>query len=297
MECQVGGTPPPKIQWYRDNKIVEEDEEMKVELTDDLCALVIPNVNSDHQGLYRCVATNDYGSTTTTAELLVNELDSPPVFQQELQDVTISVGNDVQLDVGIKGKPEVTVEWFKNDVLVEDEGRYIIVDKDNESGLYTLAVEEVTRDDSGQYKCVARNDLGEATSVCKVVVKENLEIAPVFIEEAQDGSVTVLDGGNVRLEARIGGAPAPVVEWFKNEEPLALGEHFVKMADGDRHYLDIVHVSPDDSGTYKCVGTNNLGTIMRIYSLDIEGMGKYDISIASMSQSLDAEACYRKPTV
>lgn len=270
LECQVGGTPPPKIEWYKGNDIVEEGDEIKVQLADDLCALVIPNVNNVHQGVYRCVATNDYGSTTTTADLLVTAPDSPPVFKKELQDVAVSIGNDIRLEVGIRGKPEPTVEWFKNDELIEDQGRNVIVDKDDESEQYMLAVEDVTRGDSGSYKCVAKNALGEATCVCQVVVGEE-EMAPVFIEEAQDGSVTVLDGGNVRLEARIGGAPAPRVEWFKDEEPVVAGEHFVKMADGDRHCLDIVHVSPQDSGTYKCVGTNNLGTITRIYSLDIEG--------------------------
>ena len=270
LECQVGGTPPPKIEWYKGNEIVEEDDKLKIRLADDLCALVIPNVNSEHQGVYRCVATNDYGSTTTTADLLVTKPDSPPVFKEELQDVAASIGNDLRLKVGIRGKPEATVEWFKNDERIEDQGRYVIVDKDDESELYVLAVEDVTPDDSGSYKCVAKNALGEATCVCRVVVGEE-GTAPVFIEEAQDGSVTVLDGGNVRLEARIGGAPAPLVEWFKDEESIVAGEHFVKMVNGDRHCLDIVHVSPKDSGTYKCVGTNNLGTITRIYSLDIEG--------------------------
>lgn len=107
-------------------------------------------------------------------------------------------------------------------------------------------------------------------SECKVNVTEP-EMAPTFTEEAQDGSVTVLDGGNVRLEARIGGVPSPVVEWFKEDTPVDIGEHFVNIVDGDRHCLDIVHVSPSDSGTYKCVGTNHLGTVTRVYSLDIEG--------------------------
>lgn len=141
-----------------------------------------------------------------------------------------------------------------------------------------LTVKDVTPEDSGTYKCVATNPLGEAVSECTVNITEP-EMAPTFTEEAQDGSVTVLDGGNVRLEARIGGVPSPVVEWFKEDTPVDIGEHFVNIVDGDRHCLDIVHVSPSDSGTYKCVGTNHLGTVTRVYSLDIEGEGLLGLTV------------------
>ena len=270
LECQVGGSPPPTVQWYRGSELLLENDDLKVELTDDICVLVVRKVNADDQGVYRCVATNEYGSTTTTAELLVYKPDYPPVFKRELQDISIFQGKDLRLEVEVEGKPEVTVEWYVNDELIEDQGRHVIVDKDDESELHVLAVEDIARGDSGTYKCVAKNALGEAVSACQVAVGEK-EMAPVFMEGAKDGSVTVLDGGNVRLEARIGGVPAPVVEWFKDEKPVPSGDHFVKMVEGDRHCLDIVHVSPQDSGTYKCVGKNNLGTITRIYSLDIEG--------------------------
>lgn len=183
LECQLGGgSPANKIEWFKDDKLLKEKDGLKFELTDDVCALLIPKASPHDCGVYQCVATNDSGSSTTTAELSIPE----PVSES---------------------KADVT----------------------------------------------------------------ETEMPPVFTEEAQDGSVTVLDGGNVRLEARIGGVPTPVVEWFKDETPVDIGEHFVKIVDGDRHCLDIVHVSPGDSGTYKCVGTNHLGTVTRVYSLDIEG--------------------------
>ena len=170
--------------------------------------MLIPNVTPDDSGVYQCVATNDSGSITTTAELSVGEPDSKlePELQPSIESQVESMPSSFQETI-----PEPNVDATES------------------------------------------------------------EMAPVFTEEAQDGSVTVLDGGNVRLEARIGGVPTPVVEWFKDETPVDISEHFVKIVDGDRHCLDIVHVSPSDSGTYTCVGTNHLGTVTRVYSLDIEG--------------------------
>lgn len=198
IECQLSGSPANKIEWFKDNKLLKEEDGVKFELTDDTCALVIPNVAPSDSGGYRCVATNDSGSSTTTAELAVEAPES--ILKPEVDSIT-----------------------------------------------FGAVVPENT------------DDITEP------------EMAPLFTEEAQEGAVTVLDGGNVRLEAKIGGIPTPVVEWFKDETPVDVGEHFVKIVDGDRYCLDIVHVSPSDSGTYKCVGANHLGTVTRVYSLDIEG--------------------------
>ena len=197
LKCQLGGSPAAsKVEWFKNNEPLKESDSIKFELTDDVCVLNIQDVGPSDSGVYRCVATNDSGSSATTAELSVQE----PDLQPTLDEAPITRK---------EAEPEVN------------------------------AAEE--------------------------------EKAPVFTEEVQDGSVTVLDGGNVRLEARIGGVPPPEVEWFKNDTPVQPGEHFVEIVDGDRHCLDIVHVSPSDSGTYKCVGTNHLGTVTRVYSLDIEG--------------------------
>lgn len=195
LECQLGGSPASKVEWFKNNKPLMESNGVKFRLKDDVCALHIASVTSDDGGVYQCVATNDSGAATTTAELSVVKPDS-------------------NLEIGLES-------------------------------------------------IVAKNKIG--------ILENEREMPPIFTEEAQDGSVTVLDGGNVRLEARIGGVPTPVVEWFKDETPVDTGEHYVKIVDGDRHCLDIIHVSPDDSGTYKCIGSNHLGTVTRVYSLDIEG--------------------------
>ena len=40
-----------------------------------------------------------------------------------LQDVTAATGNDVCFEVCLVGTPDLQVEWFKDDLIIKDEGR------------------------------------------------------------------------------------------------------------------------------------------------------------------------------
>ena len=215
-----------------------------------------------------------------------------------VNDVEVKPGNEARLEFHLGGSPVSKVEWFKNKkpLKVGDDIKYELTDDS-----CVLFIPNACPNDSGEYRCMVTNDSGSSTSTVQLHVKESTvdctqvtpeetlpemadtysrdELAPMFKEEAQDGSVTGLAGGNVRLEARIGGVPTPIVEWYKDDTPIDIGERFVKVVDNDRYCLEIAHVSPSDSGKYKCVGSNHLGIVTRVYNLDIDGKFLLFISI------------------
>ena len=63
LTCYVGGNPRPAVVWYH-----QADEKSKLEIVDARMynnsegMLQIPNVGSEHQGIYTCNATNKLGS-------------------------------------------------------------------------------------------------------------------------------------------------------------------------------------------------------------------------------------------
>lgn len=60
----------------------------------------------------------------------------------------------------IGGILEFEVDWFKDEKVIEDKGRFVIRD-DFDKGKFFLIIEEIFVEDVGIYKCVVFNEVGE----------------------------------------------------------------------------------------------------------------------------------------
>lgn len=66
----------------------------------------------------------------------------------------------------IVADPKPTITWFRNGVKVQDDNKFQVVNKENDSFTIdsSLYLREVTVEDAGKYKVTARNDLGESNA-------------------------------------------------------------------------------------------------------------------------------------
>ena len=85
----------------------------------------------------------------------------PPAFEKELADVTIKEGEEISLDVVVRGELDCELEWFKNAVDVLEGERHSFVDHGD--GKHSLVIRNVEDDDTGEYCCVAQNKAGRVT--------------------------------------------------------------------------------------------------------------------------------------
>ena len=177
FQCRFLGKPVPEIEWYKDDELLEESERMKFENNDGEYVLTIRNVSSFDEAEYKVLARNPLGTATCAAELLVEESVSKPELIRPMEDVVINSEEDGCFRVLVKG--DVKVDWYKNDKLLEDEGRVVIVDEDD-GETFTLAMEEATVEDSGVYKCVASNKAGEVTCSASLKVTSGKPEAPAI---------------------------------------------------------------------------------------------------------------------
>jgi titin len=83
-----------------------------------------------------------------------------PFFREKLKDTAFADGKPVTLRVVVVGFPQPTVHWYHHDIPLETGAhiRYLI----NEDGTALLTLMPASGVDAGEYKCVARNKLGEA---------------------------------------------------------------------------------------------------------------------------------------
>ena len=167
----------------------------------------------------------------------------------------------------IEGEPEVS--WYKGDTLLVDEGRYVIVDQD-EDQIFTLAIEDVLPEDEGEYRCVAENEAGKSECVAKLFVADR-EYPPEFTNEGQDEPYFVGKGDDLRLDVTLKGNPTPELTWFKDDKPLRSNLHFDISDDGNEHSLCIRNVTLDDKGLYKCEATSTLGKATRKFQVNLQG--------------------------
>ena len=91
-----------------------------------------------------------------------------PTFTSTLENLEVNEGEDVTLQ--IKSGPEAVtkMEWFKDNELLRDQGRFKITSVGN---LYKLVVSPIEWEDEGIYKCVLLNDFGLSSCSAEVLVE------------------------------------------------------------------------------------------------------------------------------
>lgn len=89
---------------------------------------------------------------------------------------------------------------------------YVTVNLQNHSGHLELRIENVCKDDLGQYTVIAYNSAGEARCSCILQGITKMEIqVPKFTKELRD--YTILEGTNLCLETIAIGEPIPEFKW------------------------------------------------------------------------------------
>ncbi|XP_063579789.1 palladin isoform X3 [Pongo abelii] len=79
LECRVRGAPPLQVQWFRQGSEIQDSPDFRIlqkkprstAEPEEICTLVIAETFPEDAGIFTCSARNDYGSATSTAQLVV----------------------------------------------------------------------------------------------------------------------------------------------------------------------------------------------------------------------------------
>ena len=82
-----------------------------------------------------------------------------------------SQGDDVRMEVSVKGYPVPEVNWYKDDLPVIESDK-LRLSRDN--GTCALMVKNVTPEDSGVYKCEAKSEKGCVTKRLLLAIEGNV---------------------------------------------------------------------------------------------------------------------------
>ncbi|XP_041848261.1 obscurin-like [Melanotaenia boesemani] len=214
FDCVVIGKPPPTVRWYKDGKLLEENDHYMINEDQEGChQLIITSVLPTDMGVYRCTAENNSGIAATKAELRVDmscssdydtaadatetssyvsakgyasretetfesvaEDDQLPQVVDEIHDVHVSPGSPIaKMQLKVKGFPKPRVYWFKDSQPLRTSNRILLSAKRD---VHEVEILEVTREDMGEYSAYISNAAGSAYSSARLIVLNPGEIIP-----------------------------------------------------------------------------------------------------------------------
>lgn len=243
--------------------------------------LVIEKLSSSSAGSYKLVAKNLAGTVQTTSSAL--EIDTlpriVPNFQVENitpESATVIEEEHKSLDLGfvVSGKPEPTVEYYKDEVKFKPTEKRVVLSK-KEAGVYRLEMTDMKPSDGGIYKLVCKNTCGEAQFVIDLKIKS----APSFVKTFKN-SVECVEGTKLELVGVIGSSvyPNPEFQWLQNGELIdeANLKETVILKDQFASSLIIENVNLSLDGTkFKLKSFNEFGACETETRVDVLSVPKF----------------------
>ncbi|KAL6489202.1 hypothetical protein MHYP_G00029430 [Metynnis hypsauchen] len=180
-----------------------------------------------------------------------------PRFLTRPKAFSLSVGRDAALSCTVVGNPVPAVTWEKGKLRISTGGRFKTVE---EGDVYRLTIYDLRLDDSGQYMCRAKNNVGEAYAA--VTLKVGLpaavvDRAPAFTVKPTSSRVGL--GGDVTFFCRVASHPDANFEWEKDGRYLGETNRIKITSDSESSNLRIQSVRNIDGGTYICRAQNSIG--------------------------------------
>ncbi|XP_061918038.1 immunoglobulin superfamily member 10-like [Entelurus aequoreus] len=250
LNCSADGYPKPDITWILPNGTRRNSRDG---------TLVIYNARVEDAGKYRCGAKNMMGYIE---KLIILDVGQKPFILTRPRGIIRGMfGDPLYLHCLSDGNPKPRVYWTLpgGHTLTRPQvlGRY----KLQENG--TLVVQDATLHDRGNYVCRARNDAGETLLTVPVVI-----IAyPPRITTMPPPSLSVMAGTPIKLNCAAAGLPKPEITWeLPDYSILSTAKQGRQMGSELLHpqgTLIIQRLTALDSGTYKCLAKNHLGTDLK----------------------------------
>ncbi|XP_062132476.1 uncharacterized protein LOC133843100 isoform X2 [Drosophila sulfurigaster albostrigata] len=251
LECKVVGVPTPMLRWFKDSKEIKAG---------DIFALTANADDPTSLGTYTCEAKNCMGVTYSSSKVHVVGRGSregslkpadnvsnnapPPIFTNELKDVSVRIGDTIMLGCQVVVPPwPKSVTWYNKDGRVDTAERYKLIE--DGLGVYMIEIKPSESCDAGDWKCVVSSFegcVGISSSVVNMDIPRNYR-KPRFMESLR---AVLTEEGLVSFECKVVGFPTPVLKWFKDGHELKPG--------------DVYQLTGTNSlGTYCCIARNCMG--------------------------------------
>ncbi|XP_035116320.2 hemicentin-2 isoform X8 [Callithrix jacchus] len=257
LPCPARGTPKPQVTWRKGPSSEPLHGRPGVAVLEE-GSLFLTSVSPMDSGDYECQATNEVGSSSRRAKLVVYV---PPSIREDGRKANVSgmAGQSLTLECDASGFPVPEIVWLKDGQLIPKVGGHRLLD-----GGRSLHFPRIQEGDSGLYSCRAENQAGTAQRDFDLFVL----IPPSVHGAGATQEVLGLAGANVELQCWTSGVPTPQVEWTKDGQPvLPGGPHLQVQEDGQVLRITSSHLG--DEGRYQCAAFSPAGQQAKDFQLRV----------------------------
>ncbi|XP_012862831.2 hemicentin-2 [Echinops telfairi] len=250
LTCHSTGIPAPTVSWSKGGaQLGLRGSGYRVSPAG---ALEIGQALPIHAGRYTCTARNSAGVAHKQVVLTVQ---ASPVVKPLPSVVQVVEEDEVVLPCEASGIPQPSITWRKEGLSLPAGARTQVLPSGE------LRIVHASREDAGNYFCVAQNSAGSAMGKTRLVV----QVPPVIETGLPDLSTT--EGSHALLPCTAKGNPAPAITWEKDGQPVSGAEgKFSIQPSGE---LLVKDSESRDAGTYTCTAQNAAGRARRRVHLTI----------------------------
>ncbi|VDK20991.1 unnamed protein product [Anisakis simplex] len=189
------------------------------------------------EGSYSCRVKNAAGESHVDYKLVV--LVSPEIIMLDKnKNKTVTENDVILLSCPATGKPEPTIDWYKDGELLTQQNITRRIRSGRLEG-NDLRIARVEVSDGGRFTCEAKNKAGMAEQDFT-----ELSAPPRIEREGVPSEIGGKSKSTVTISCPAYGRPMPTVTWLKAGRPLDYSQDVYLSANGMKlHFLDLKKVS------------------------------------------------------
>ncbi|XP_053112551.1 neuronal cell adhesion molecule isoform X11 [Hemicordylus capensis] len=296
IQCEAKGKPPPSFSWTRNGTHFDIDKDPRVRMKKHSGTLIINITNDEnggkaeeYEGVYQCTARNELGAAISN-NIVIRSSRSPLWTKDKLVPIKAIEGEFIILPCRPPvGLPPPIIFWMDNSF--QKLPQNIRVSQSLNGDLYFSNVKpEDTRED---YICYARFNHTQTIQQKQPI---SLKVEPVdslnetisanmsdsdfygaskyserppglLTPSGNTSSKIELRGNTLMLECIAKGLPTPLIRWIKEGAELPVNRTFFE---NFNKTLKIIDISEADSGNYKCIARNPLGSAHHVITVTVK---------------------------
>jgi Pro-kumamolisin, activation domain/Domain of unknown function (DUF5011)/Immunoglobulin I-set domain/Bacterial Ig-like domain (group 3) len=203
----VGGQPPISYKWLFNGTNLPAGGNISGTASN---ILSITSVGANNAGNYNLVASNNYGSATSSVAVLT--VGFPPAFSTQPTNVTVLSGGNTVLGATVSGSAQLVYQWRQNGTnLVNGTGI-----SGATSNILTLTT--VTTNRGGNYSLAVTNGFGVATSSVAVLT---VVLPPTITSSSLTNRTVECSSNNVTFSITALGTPPIAYQWSLDGLPVS----------------------------------------------------------------------------